>query len=140
MSSKSNVRMRCRYRYLCGKSLYSLIHCQPVKQRNRRVASIRLRNSSESAGLPFQFESLADGMGESIRRMHVDGADYVHEIAPDSTRRSWMMLACADSSIDARESVAVTVALSKSDSRGENSREGVVESHHYGRDHERHCA
>ena len=57
-----------------------------------------------------------------------------------STRLCWMMLACADSSIDARESVAVTVTLSKSASRGENSWEGIVESHHYGRDHERHCA
>jgi hypothetical protein len=75
--------MRCRYRYLYGKILYSPLHCRPVKQRNRTETSIRLRNSSESAGLPLQVESRADGMGESIRRIHVDGADSVPEIAPD---------------------------------------------------------
>jgi hypothetical protein len=33
--------------------------------------------------LPFQVESLADGIGESVRPMHVDGADYVPDIAPE---------------------------------------------------------
>ena len=72
--------------------------------------------------------------------MHVDGAGYVPDIAPDfdktvmddvGVRR--FLHRCKGICSD--DGSAIKIGLKR-----ENSREGVVESHHYGRDHERHCA
>jgi hypothetical protein len=110
ISSKRDVRMRCRYRYLSSEILSSPLHCQPVKERNKRVTLIRLRKDSEGAGLPFRVESPADGIGESVRRMHVDGADFAPDIAPDFEKG---VLEDVGMREYAREPVAVTVAPSK---------------------------